>query len=100
MDRRDFLKQLCLFISSSGIVGGLSTAAWAKIIHKDYDAAKHYYGMGIDVDKCIGCGRCMQACKTENDVPSAPLLLPHLGGKICDQDGQERDRQNDQYESR
>jgi Fe-S-cluster-containing dehydrogenase component len=65
MDRRDFLKQLCLFITSSGIVGGLSAAAWARIIHKDYDAAKHYYGFGVDVDKCIGCGRCMQACKTE-----------------------------------
>jgi tetrathionate reductase subunit B len=75
MDRRDFLKQLCLFISSSGIVGGLSTAAWARIIHKDYDAAKHYYGMGIDVDKCIGCGRCMQACKTENDVPNVPYYV-------------------------
>jgi Fe-S-cluster-containing dehydrogenase component len=75
MDRRDFLKQLCLFISSSGIVGGLSTAAWARIIHKDYDTAKHYYGMGIDVDKCIGCGRCMQACKTENDVPRDPYYV-------------------------
>lgn len=75
MDRRDFLKQLCLFISASGIAGGLSAAAWARIIHKDYDAAKHYYGFGIDIDKCIGCGRCMQACKTENDVPSDPFYF-------------------------
>jgi Fe-S-cluster-containing dehydrogenase component len=75
MDRRDFLKQLCLFISSSGIVGGLSAAAWAKIIHKDYDTAKHNYGMGIDIEKCIGCGRCMEACKTENDVPSVPFYF-------------------------
>jgi tetrathionate reductase subunit B len=75
MDRRDFLKQLCLLISSSGIVGGMSAAAWARIIHKDYDTAKHYYGMGIDIDKCIGCGRCMQACKTENDVPSDPFYF-------------------------
>jgi tetrathionate reductase subunit B len=75
MDRRDFLKQLCLFLASSGIVGGLSAAAWARIIHKDYDTAKHYYGFAIDVDKCIGCGRCMQACKTENDVPAAPFYF-------------------------
>jgi tetrathionate reductase subunit B len=75
MDRRDFLKQLCLVISSGGIVGGMSAAAWARIIHKDYDTAKHYYGMGIDIDKCIGCGRCMQACKTENDVPSVPFYF-------------------------
>mgnify|MGYP001458538076 CR=1 FL=1 len=75
MDRRDFLKQLCLLAASGGIVGGLSATAWGRIIHKDYDTAKHYYGMGIDVDKCIGCGRCMQACKTENNVPRDPFYF-------------------------
>ncbi|MGD2135352.1 MAG: 4Fe-4S dicluster domain-containing protein, partial [Gemmatimonadales bacterium] len=34
-----------------------------------YDPSEHLYGMGIDVDKCIGCARCVDACKTENDVP-------------------------------
>ena len=34
-----------------------------------YDPREHYYGMGIDVNKCIGCGRCAEACKAENNVP-------------------------------
>jgi tetrathionate reductase subunit B len=75
MDRRDFLKNLGLVVSAGGIGGGLSAEAWALIINKDYDTSKHNYGMGIDIDKCIGCGRCMQACKTENDVPSEPFFF-------------------------
>jgi tetrathionate reductase subunit B len=75
MDRREFLKNLSLIVSAGGIAGGLSQDAWAQIINKDYDTSKHLYGMGIDIDKCIGCGRCMQACKTENDVPSEPFFF-------------------------
>jgi Fe-S-cluster-containing dehydrogenase component len=35
----------------------------------------HYWGMGIDINKCIGCGRCAEACKTENDVPRDPFFF-------------------------
>ena len=37
-----------------------------------YDPRTHNYGMGVDVDKCIGCGRCAAACKEENNVPRDP----------------------------
>lgn len=30
------------------------------------------YAMGVDPEKCIGCARCVVACKTENDVPDDP----------------------------
>jgi tetrathionate reductase subunit B len=34
-----------------------------------YKLAEHYWAMTIDIDKCIGCGNCVRACASENDVP-------------------------------
>ncbi len=36
---------------------------------KDYDWTKHRWAFGVDATKCIGCLRCVEACKRENDVP-------------------------------
>ena len=35
----------------------------------DYDWTKHRWAFGVDATKCIGCLRCVEACKEENDVP-------------------------------
>jgi len=39
------------------------------------DGEERCYGMAVNVDKCIGCGRCADACKTENDVPREPFFF-------------------------
>lgn len=39
---------------------------------KDYDPEKHKWAMAIDINKCIGCGLCAEACKKENHVPEGP----------------------------
>ncbi len=33
-----------------------------------YDWTQHRWGFGVDATKCIGCLRCVEACKRENDV--------------------------------
>ncbi len=38
----------------------------------EYDWEKHYWGFVCDNEKCIGCGRCVVACKLENKVPWEP----------------------------
>ncbi|MBI4622064.1 MAG: 4Fe-4S dicluster domain-containing protein [Verrucomicrobia bacterium] len=38
---------------------------------KRYDPSAHKWLMCIDVERCIGCGLCVDACKTENHVPEA-----------------------------
>jgi Fe-S-cluster-containing dehydrogenase component len=38
---------------------------------KGYDPFKHKWLMCFDIDRCIGCGLCVDACKKENHVPEA-----------------------------
>jgi Fe-S-cluster-containing dehydrogenase component len=35
-----------------------------------YKLADHWWGMLIDIEKCIGCGNCVRGCSKENSVPS------------------------------
>jgi len=61
-----------------GVFAGLLALPVARAIKKrfattvaptDYDPTKHKWLMCVDVDKCIGCTLCVDACKTENHVP-------------------------------
>jgi Fe-S-cluster-containing dehydrogenase component len=72
MNRRSFLGQLL-----SSLVAGLSALLFRNMPARaalPHNGAKRY-GMGIDIDKCIGCGRCMAACKIENNVPAEPYFF-------------------------
>lgn len=34
-----------------------------------------WWGVGIDITQCIGCGMCAKGCKMENDVPDEPFYF-------------------------
>jgi len=44
------------------------SAAPASFPTADYDWTKHRWAFGVDATKCIGCLRCVEACKRENNV--------------------------------
>jgi Fe-S-cluster-containing dehydrogenase component len=73
-DRRAFLHTcslaapLLLFALREAVV------AWAGG-EAPYNPREHSYAMGVDVARCIGCGRCVEACKRENDVPPEPFYF-------------------------
>jgi len=75
MDRRKFLKSLFLLFVAELTVKDAFKGVGAEEGSKNYDPRKHDYGMGIEVDKCIGCGNCLEACKIENDVPREPFFV-------------------------
>lgn len=39
-----------------------------------YDPSAHDWAFVMDTTTCIGCGRCVEACKLENHVPADPEL--------------------------
>jgi Fe-S-cluster-containing dehydrogenase component len=74
MDRRKFLKNIFICVSANTIIESILKTNPALGVLKSFDSKKNY-GMGIEVSKCIGCGKCMLACKEENDVPKDPFYF-------------------------
>jgi len=73
--RRDFLLKTGKFLVLSATAAG----AWEAVLagqpdraSETYRMADHWWAMVIDIEKCIGCGNCVYACKKENDVPLEP----------------------------
>jgi Fe-S-cluster-containing dehydrogenase component len=62
MKRRGFLAAIL------GVAGSL-TGIKLEVRALTYNWSEHSYFFVVDVTECIGCGRCVVACKVENDVP-------------------------------
>ncbi len=84
ISRRDFIKT-----GSKGFVGGIIAFSIPSLLQNfiqkedgtksipaanldERDWEKHYWGFVVDNERCIGCGRCVVACKLENKVPWEP----------------------------
>ncbi len=71
MARREFLENCTRKLPGFFLLfSSLNTAnILAANENDDYDHSAHEYAMGVSIHKCIGCGRCADACKRENKVP-------------------------------
>ena len=79
ISRRDFVK-----LGAKGLVGAVIAASIPSVIRgaigskalaQDINAGgleRHLWGYVADNERCIGCGRCVVACKNENKVPWPP----------------------------
>src|SRR5690349_6923739 len=69
--RRDILSQFGKYIllTPAAAAGLKMLQGVASAASEAYKRADHWWGMTIDIAKCIGCGNCVRACARENDVP-------------------------------
>lgn len=78
IDRRSFM-QRCARTAPAWYAllasAPLSALAQDETPENGYKPEDHNYAMGVDVEKCIGCARCVDACKKENKVPREPIYF-------------------------
>ena len=77
--RRQFIKLATGVLGGGAIYAVLLNMRGSSVLEVDaspdsggYDPAEHFWGFVVDVHKCIGCGRCVLACKLENNIPLRP----------------------------
>lgn len=64
MTRRHFLVLLpAAALAWENILAGTPETA------SNFHTTEHWWGMLVDIEKCIGCGSCVRACQKENNVP-------------------------------
>ncbi len=67
MKRRDFLKKSILVIAGASVpLSALQMVDPKKVLAENLDI---HWAFLIDTFKCVGCGFCVKACKTENNIP-------------------------------
>lgn len=76
-DRREFLKQTgkVLVLTAAAAEAYDFLVAGEPEKAPNYKMSDHWWAMMIDIEKCIGCGNCVRACKKENDVSLEPFYF-------------------------
>jgi Fe-S-cluster-containing dehydrogenase component len=74
--RREFL----LTASRLLVLTAPAAAAWEALAAGSRPSpgsapGDHWWAMAIDIERCIGCGNCVRACKIENNVVDEPFYF-------------------------
>lgn len=102
--RRAFLGKLGFAATCAGAAAGAGTLGIMKEVaaedkspaddesfpNANYDWTKHQWAFGVDAARCIGCLRCVEACKRENNVPKTAHHFRTWVERVVYLEGEER----------
>lgn len=77
LDRREFLYKTGLYL----VLSAAAAEAFDFVLAGEpaqaptYDMHDHWWAFMVDIEKCIGCGGCVRACKEENGVIKEPFYF-------------------------
>lgn len=71
--RRNFLRKSAVLAGTLFVSSATKPFTAMLFAANEPDKSKKWYAIGIDIEKCIGCGMCAKACKSENEVPKDPF---------------------------
>lgn len=72
--RRNFLKKSAALAGTLIVSSATHPFSVMLFAANEPEKSGKWYAIGIDIEKCIGCGNCAKACKLENDVPQEPFF--------------------------
>jgi len=75
LSRRDFFKAGSIIVGGIAVASALTPFDGVLFATERPKGKGKWYGIGIDINKCIGCGKCATACKLENNVPKDPFYF-------------------------
>jgi tetrathionate reductase subunit B len=75
LSRRDFFKAGTILVGGVAVTTALAPADGLLFATEQPRTKGKWYGIGIDINRCIGCGKCANACKLENNVPKYPFYF-------------------------
>jgi tetrathionate reductase subunit B len=75
ISRRDFFKAGSIIVGGIAVASALTPFDGLLFATGSPKGKGKWYGIGIDINKCIGCGNCAKACKLENNVPKDPFYF-------------------------
>jgi tetrathionate reductase subunit B len=75
LSRRDFFRAGAIIAGGVAVSSSVATVNGLLFASEPSGGKGKWYGIGIDINKCIGCGKCAHACKLENQVPDDPFYF-------------------------